>query len=87
MRIDEFSIFGMILHTGSYTAPHRLIRSRINPVMCRTGRCEIHISAVFGMLGRKNMIVQSTFVEVHIASLGMHPEQALGQFQHIIGIA
>ena len=66
MCIDELTILAMVLHTCSDAAPHGLARSGINPVMARTHRCEIHISAVLRMLGREDMVEECTLVIVCI---------------------
>ena len=79
MTIDKLSVFAMVFHPGSYTAPHGLVRSGIHPVMTWTCGSEIDITTMLRVLGGKNMIVHGSFIIVGIFRLRIHAEQTIGQ--------
>ena len=86
MGINKLPVFTMILHTGTYTTPHCFSRCRINTIMRGASRCEIYVSPMFRVLGRKDMIIQGTFIKIGIFHFGMDTEQTFGKFQHIVSI-
>src|SRR5512133_2425591 len=87
MGVNKLVVFAVVFHTGTNAAPHRFVWSRINPVMTRSCRGEIDISTMFGMLGGKDVIVNSTFVIISIFCRRVNPEQVLRQLEHIVRIA
>ena len=86
MGIDKLSVLTMILHTCTHTAPHGLVRSRVVAIVARTSRCEIHITAMFRMLGREDMIEGGQFEEVGITGLRVATMQILRQLQHVVRV-
>ena len=69
MGINELSVLAMILHTCAHAAPHSLIGSGVVAIMTRTGRGEINIASVLGMLTGEDMVERGQLVVVGIAGL------------------
>jgi len=84
---DKLSVLAMILHARTHTAPHRLVNLGINPVMLRSGRCEIDIPPVFGMLGGKDVVEQRPFVIVGVHGILIDGKEVFRQFEHVVRIA
>ena len=87
MGIDELTVLTVVLHACAYTAPHCLVGCRVVAIVTRTGRREVHVSAVSGMLRREYMVEGSQFVVVGIAGLRVATVHVFGKFQHIVGVA
>ena len=87
MGVDELPVLAMVFHTGTYTAPHGFVGSRVITVMTWTFRREINIATVLRMLRREDMVHHGLLIKVSIACLGITTVEILCQFQHIVGIA
>ena len=87
MCIDELAVLRVVLHACTHTAPHGLVRRRVVAIVTRTGRCEVDVAAVLGMLRREDVVERGQLKIVGIAGLRVAAVQRLRQLQHIVGVA
>ena len=95
MRINKFTILGMIFQAWTDTAPHRCFRLRVYPIMSGTHRSKVDESAFIRFLWWQDMIVECTFIIIYITwvrFVGVVNVSGVlikhfGQPEHVVSIA
>ena len=77
----------MALETGAYAAPERRVARRVEPVAARHQGREVAHHRREGVLLSEDMDVEGTLVVVGNAAVGPVGEQAVSQFQQVVGAA
>ena len=85
--IDEVTIFRVVLHARSHTAPHRLVHGGVDAVGLRAQRGEIDVAARERVLCGEDVVPHRVLIEVGIAGIVGAGGEQLAEFQHVIGVA
>ena len=87
MRVDEVTVFRVVLHTCADAAPHALVHLRVDAVREWAQRGEIDVTTCFWVLCGHDVVPHRSFVEVRILGVMGVVEEVFGEFQHVVGVA
>ena len=80
------TIFRVVLHARTHTAPHRLVHGGVDAVGLRAQRSEVDVAASERVLCGKDVVPHRVLVEVGIAGIVGAGGEQLAEFQHVVGV-
>ena len=87
LRVDKLVVLRGVLHARTHAAPHARIHLGIHAVMARARGRKVHVAAMLRVDCRKDMVKKRPLVKIDVMRIVLHVEQALGQLEHVVGVA